>query len=425
MLQNLKSGSKNQTRVCILGGGFAGLYTALYLDRLSWSTGNKPEIILVDQKDRFLFTPFLYELITGELHTWEVAPAFEKLLRDTEVQFHQGTITGIDLKTHQVQLQENYSLFYDYLVLAVGRKTHHNGIPGISTHGYTFRTLADAMRLQDKLHHLETSHLSKIRVGILGGGANAVELAGKLADRLGERGEISIIVRSQKILKNFSTCCQNFAYKSLISRGVKVKFNTQVDAVGEDYLHLIQGNQTDSLPVDLVIATTGTQAREWLPILECQQNHQGQLLTQPTLQLIDHPDVFALGDLADIRDRKGQQVPTTAQAAFQQANCAAKNIKAALEKKPLRRFHYLHLGQMLTLGIHAATVSSFGIELRGNLARLTRQCVYIVLRMPTVKHRYQVIHYRVKRLTLKSLNSFIQGLKTGCYHLRKALSFFL
>ncbi|MEA5499172.1 hypothetical protein VB834_16940 [Limnoraphis robusta Tam1] len=76
MLKNLQSGSSNQARICILGGGFAGLYTALYLDRLFGSKANKPEIILIDQKDRFLFTPFLYELITGELQTWEVAPPF-------------------------------------------------------------------------------------------------------------------------------------------------------------------------------------------------------------------------------------------------------------------------------------------------------------------------------------------------------------
>lgn len=424
MLKNLQSGSSNQARICILGGGFAGLYTALYLDRLFRSKANKPEIILIDQKDRFLFTPFLYELITGELQTWEVAPPFQKLLIDTEVQFRQGTIQGVDLERHQIQLQDSPALFYDYLVLAVGRRTYSD-VPGVSTHAYAFRTLSDAIRLQEKLHILENSNLSKIRVGILGGGANAVELAGKLVDRLGERGEIYLIVRGQKILKNFSTCCQNVAYKSLINRGVQIKFKTQVEAVGENSINIIQGSQTYTVPVDLVIGTIGTQAREWLHLLSCQHNSQGQLLTQPTLQLIDFPEVFALGDLADIRDRKGQQVPTTAQAAFQQANCAAKNLKAAIDKKPLRAFHYLHLGQMLTLGVHTATVSSFGIELKGFLARWTRKAVYILLRMPTIDHRYQVVRYRLKRLALKSVQQFIQGVEQGVYRFKKAFSFFL
>ncbi|ERT03703.1 pyridine nucleotide-disulfide oxidoreductase family protein, partial [Lyngbya aestuarii BL J] len=124
MLQVVKSGYRTSSRICILGGGFAGLYTALYLDRLSWSKGKKPEIVLIDQKDRFLFTPFLYELITGELQTWEVAPSFQKLLMDTDIQFHQGTVKGIDLQEHQILLQDGDPLLYDYLVLAVGRRSY-------------------------------------------------------------------------------------------------------------------------------------------------------------------------------------------------------------------------------------------------------------------------------------------------------------
>ena len=52
------------TKICILGGGFGGLYTALRLSQLPWESTPKPEIILVDQSDRFVFSPLLYELLT-------------------------------------------------------------------------------------------------------------------------------------------------------------------------------------------------------------------------------------------------------------------------------------------------------------------------------------------------------------------------
>ncbi|NBD33079.1 MAG: NAD(P)/FAD-dependent oxidoreductase, partial [Cyanobacteria bacterium] len=68
--------SESKNRICILGGGFGGLYTALRLSQLPWDHYGIPEIILVDQRDRFLFTPLLYELLTGELQTWEIAPPF-------------------------------------------------------------------------------------------------------------------------------------------------------------------------------------------------------------------------------------------------------------------------------------------------------------------------------------------------------------
>ncbi|MDY7022848.1 MAG: FAD-dependent oxidoreductase [Cyanobacteriota bacterium] len=418
-------GYTEPARICILGGGFAGLYTALYLDRLSWSKVEKPEIILIDQKNRFLFTPFLYELITGELKVWEVAPTFQKLLRGTEIKFHQKTVKEVDFKTHKIQLENHDPLSYDYLVLAVGRRTHNDLNLGKSGQTLTFRTLVDAMCLQEKLQALEQSTQAKIRILIIGGGANAIELAGKLVDRLGNRGEISLIIRGQKILKTFSSCCQDIAYRSLIFRGVNIKFNTQVCAVREDSVTLIQEYEEYTVPVDLVMATTGTQAREWLSHLECQQNYQGKLLTQSTLQLLDYPEVFALGDLAEICDRKSQPIPATAQAAFQQANCAAKNLKAAIYRQRLKSFRYLHLGQMLTLGTREATVSSFGLEIQGILACLSRKCVYILLRMPTINHRYQVICHQVKRLILRKSQQLNHNLKIGLRKFSKVFSCFL
>ncbi|CAN6214593.1 unnamed protein product [Urochloa humidicola] len=78
---------KQQPRVCILGGGFGGLYTALRLESLVWPSDKKPQVLLVDQSDRFVFKPMLYELLSGEVDVWEIAPSFTELLKNTSVQF--------------------------------------------------------------------------------------------------------------------------------------------------------------------------------------------------------------------------------------------------------------------------------------------------------------------------------------------------
>ena len=49
-------------KICIVGGGFGGLYTALRLSTLVWTGDLKPEITLIDQRDRFVFKPLLYEV---------------------------------------------------------------------------------------------------------------------------------------------------------------------------------------------------------------------------------------------------------------------------------------------------------------------------------------------------------------------------
>jgi demethylphylloquinone reductase len=94
-------------QVYILGGGFAGLYTALQLDRYSKKRSPKPQITLIDQNDRFLFTPFLYELITQEFQQWEIAPPYLKLLVGTDIQFCRDTVQQVDLKNRQLRVHRD------------------------------------------------------------------------------------------------------------------------------------------------------------------------------------------------------------------------------------------------------------------------------------------------------------------------------
>ena len=124
----------SQQRICILGGGFGGLYTALRLSQFPWNLPDKPEIILVEQNDRFLFSPLLYELLTGELQTWEIAPPFSELLAETNVRFVQGSVAEVDVRSPQVKLQDGQHFTYDRLVLALGGETPMDKVPGCADH---------------------------------------------------------------------------------------------------------------------------------------------------------------------------------------------------------------------------------------------------------------------------------------------------
>ena len=117
------------SRILILGGGFGGLYTALRLSQLPWNSLN-PEITLVDKSDRFLFSPLLYELITEEMQTWEIAPPFEEILTGTGVRFVQACVTAIEPEARRVQLENGTELAYDQLVIAMGGRTPLDIVPG-------------------------------------------------------------------------------------------------------------------------------------------------------------------------------------------------------------------------------------------------------------------------------------------------------
>ncbi|MCC5656798.1 NAD(P)/FAD-dependent oxidoreductase [Nostoc sp. XA010] len=381
--------TQQTSRICILGGGFGGLYTALRLSQLPWESTQKPEIVLVDQSDRFLFSPLLYELLTGELQTWEIAPPFEELLQSTGVRFYQGVVSGIDIDQKLVNVHEGPEIPYDRLVLALGGETPLDLVPGATSYAYPFRTISDVYRLEERLRFLEESDADKIRVAIIGAGYSGVELACKLADRLGERGRFRIIEIADQILRTSPEFNREAAKKAIEARGVFLDLETKVESIEQNSISLEYKNQLDTIPVDLVIWTVGTRVTPVVKSLPLKQNQRGQISTTSNLQVLDHPEIFALGDLADCHDVEGQQVPATAQAAFQQADYTAWNIWASLTNRPLLPFRYQQLGEMMALGIDNATLTGLGIKLDGPLASVARRIAYLY-RLPTLDHQLKV-----------------------------------
>ncbi|KAL6588225.1 hypothetical protein OROMI_001203 [Orobanche minor] len=92
--------NKKRPRICILGGGFGGLYTALRLESLDWPDGKRPQVVLVDQSEHFVFKPLLYELLSGEVDEWEIAPRFSELLSSTAVQFLKDKVRSLHPSDH-------------------------------------------------------------------------------------------------------------------------------------------------------------------------------------------------------------------------------------------------------------------------------------------------------------------------------------
>ena len=387
------------TRICILGGGFGGLYTALNLSRLPWAV--MPEIILIDKSDRFLFTPFLYELVTSELQEWEIAPTFAELIADTGIQFVQGLVTNIDVEGKQVEVNigQRTVIDYDRLVIAIGGETPMNLVDGASDYAIPFRNLNDFYRLNSKLELLEVSNRDKIRVCIAGGGSSGVELACKIADRLKERGRVRLVDRNDKILASSTDANRTIAELALSQRGVWTDLNTKVSQITDSEVTLEYADGSDTLPVDIVLWTVGSTFSKVLRNLPFDHNREGAIATEPTLQVKGWSEVFAIGDLANLRDSNGNILPSTAQVAFQQSQYCAWNIWASLNQKPLVNFSYIPLGEFISLGIDGATASIFGkFSVDGLPAHFMRRFAYL-LRMPTFQHQWKIgTHWLTKPL---------------------------
>jgi demethylphylloquinone reductase len=378
-------------RICILGGGFGGLYTALRLNQLAWETGQKPEITLIDRHTNFVFTPLLYELVTGEMQSWEIAPPFAELLKGTDIRFVQGSVKQIDRSQKVVKLEDETEIVYDRLVLALGCETPSESVQGVTKHAIGFRSLDDAYKLDAKLRLLEASSAERIRIAIVGAGYTGVEVACKLADRLKERGRIRLIQSRDTILPNVPEFNRNAALKALEQRGIWVDLETSVSEITADSIGLIYKGQTDIIPVEIVMWTVGNQVSPAIGHFGLPLNAQGKITVTEMLQVLEYPEIFALGDAVAILDsEEGHSVPTTAQVALQQADFVAWNVWSSLTDRPLLAFRYTNLGEMMTLGDDNAVLSGMGgIQFDGPLAYIARRLVYLY-RLPTLEHQLKV-----------------------------------
>ncbi len=370
------------TRIGIVGGGFGGLYTALHLSRLPWR--QRPEIVLLERNERFVFSPLLYEVVTGELPEWEVAPEYTDLLRGTNILFVQSEVTAVETDTQHLRLADGRRVGWDYLVLATGCETPLT-VPGAREYALPFRTLADARRLDQKLTRLEQSQREKIRVCVVGGGASGIELACKLADRLGDRGRVRILDRNRSLLMRGLPANREAAVKALDQRNVWRDLGTQVIEVRPDEIVLDYGQGTDTLPTDLVLWTVGNRAPQLLQDLNLPKVGD-RLQIEPTLRVAGEQTIFALGDGATTDT--GQ--PATAQVAIQQAQYCAWNLWSAIAGRPLVDFRYVPLGEFLSLGKGAASLATWGnLHGAGTWADAVRRGAYL-FRMPTTPHRARV-----------------------------------
>src|SRR6185503_2786711 len=173
-------------KIVVLGGGFAGLFTALEL-------AGAGDVTLVSDEDHFLFTPMLYEYVSGEVEEWHIAPNYSELL-DDNVTFVKDEIAAVDLVGQSVSLTNSpSSIPYDVLILAVGGITNYVGVEGAEEHTIPFRKIAHA----DRLRQLMVSALDSVppdtppqdvrnalTFAVVGAGASGCELSTKMADLL-------------------------------------------------------------------------------------------------------------------------------------------------------------------------------------------------------------------------------------------------
>ncbi len=388
-----------QHKVVILGGGFSGLFTALELAGFG-------EVTLVSDEDHFLFTPMLYEYLSGEVEAWHIAPRYDELLEEN-VRLVQSPVTGVNFDSRTVSLaNQKEPLHYDALVLAVGGITNYVGVEGAEEFSLPFRKLVHADNLRRRMVEAldrvppdtpPQDARRDITFAVVGAGASGCELSTKMADLLIDAfkrralpGEprVMVIEMGDRVVPGMGDQIREFVEEALRESRVEVHTKTRVVKVTSDGIIFEHEGKQEELKTAGVVWTGGVKMNPLIDQLDVEKTQRGLLVVKPTLQLSQHDNVFALGDIALYPDA----TPTlagTAQLAFQQASLAALNVKTFFTEKPLHTKHFEELGEAISLGTERAAVLTGGKAFGGALARQARFALY-TSRLPTWHHRLRV-----------------------------------
>lgn len=388
----------------VVGGGFGGLTTALTLAAAT----DGPPVLLIEPQERFLFLPLLYELLSGELRRWQIAPRYADLLAGHGVAWLQERVVTINHAERELRTDGDRTLNYSALVIATGGRANSFGVPGVSEHALAFRSLADVERLQELVRRLRLRLRPLQRLAVVGAGASGVELACKLADLLAGAAVIELVEQGPELLPGSKAFNREQAHLALQQRDVRLRTHTRVAAVLADGLELQRADASATAPVEnlrceAVIWTGGVAP--CVPALDppIDLDRRGRLPCDAELRVIGTEGVFALGDAAacplggdasqpataTVPATVPATAPATAQVAYQQAACVAANLQHLRRNDPLEPFQWNDLGEMLGLGVGQATLTGMGFTLAGPAAFQLRRLAYLA-RLPGPLHRLRV-----------------------------------
>src|SRR5262245_39854088 len=97
--------TKEKKRIVILGGGFAGVYTAQYLEK-ELGRGDDFEIVLINKENYFVFQPMLPEVISGTIGLLDTVSPIRRLLPKTIL--HVRDVEAIDLQSKSITTSQGF-----------------------------------------------------------------------------------------------------------------------------------------------------------------------------------------------------------------------------------------------------------------------------------------------------------------------------
>ncbi len=341
-------------------------------------------LVLVNDANFMLYTPFLPEAAAGTLEPRHVVTPLREILDRTYLRL--GSIVAHDPVAKTVELRtregETEQLPYDQLLLALGSVSRVLPVPGLSEHAIGFKSLADAIWLRN--HVIETLEAANatddaarreelLTYVFVGGGYAGLEALAELQDFAADAIESYprarlhgmrwvLVEASDRVLPEIDAELADYALRELRGRGIDIRLGTTLEEVTADSARIATGER---LPTRTVVWTAGVSPHPSLRQLSLPLDERGRVPVDDHLRVESMDSVWAIGDCAAAPDPRGGLCPPTAQHAVRQGPVAAANIAAELGIGAARPFEYRGNAAFVNLGRYKAVGKVGGRTFRG------------------------------------------------------------
>ncbi len=397
---NGKAEANAAHRVVIVGAGFGGLSAAESLAR------SAAQITIIDRRNHHTFQPLLYQVATAGLSPGEITAPIRAILgRHKNVEVLMAEITEVDLERHVVQAAD-LEVPYDSLIVAAGASHAYFGHNEWEEFAPGLKNIEDALEIRRRIllafelaeRQASTGeHLEPLNFVVVGGGPTGVELAGTLAEicrhsLAGEfraidpaRARIHLIEGGPNVLPTYPPDLSRSAREQLQRLGVEVLTSSMVSKVEAGAIYIGEKR----MEAAVILWAAGVSASPLGKKLGFPTDRAGRVLVNSDLSIPNHPEVFVIGDLASLKDARGNPLPGVAPVAIQQGRFVAKIIRHELTRgmqrtpsangrepsRPVFRYH--DKGNLATIGRAAAVAEIGRFHISGYFAWLTWLFVHI------------------------------------------------
>ena len=401
-------------KILIVGGGYAGFYTAFKLEKLLGK--GEAEVTLVDPLPYLTYQPFLPEVVAGSIEARHVVTSHRRHLRNTNIV--AGKVTNVDHKkktaTIEVAGLKPYTQKYDQIVVTAGAVSRTFPIPGVADNAIGLKTIEEAVEIRNRIMN-NLDKAANLPAGaardrlltfvVVGGGFAGIETFAEMRSLVSyllryypnisfEDTHFHLIEAMGRIMPEVSLETSQWVIANLDQRGAKIHLNTQLQSAVNGKIELSTGESFES---DVIVWTAGVMAHPFVRNTDLPLDERGRITAKATLQVVEGEKVIAdawtAGDVSAVPDLTGGGVGgfcvPNAQHAVRQAKLLAKNIVASLRGEGIKEYYHVNLGAVAGLGIGVGVFQFRKLAIKGPIAWMMHRG-YHGLAMPMWERKIRV-----------------------------------